>query len=466
MKKTIQLLFFLFLGLNACNKEEQTKDFKLAIVDISKESDWDWFVSDKEGNYFFLQESNSKPIKVMLHFNTSETDIPVFFNANGFPEKVIFQDYIFVFSNHHSTYVDFAAIYPNGKIDVFKNVTTDINWDNVLKSANSVAAWSDVIRWTGRVVGAVPCALSIAASVGSGGLAIPIAAFTCGTYILETTADILEDEFEITNGFTEFGKLVGKVGIATDCSVELTGIDCFTSLASEGLNHWADKLEEMENAKKNKINEANSLLNSGVNITTGTQPYNGYTYKTVKIGTQWWFAENLQTTTYRDGTAIPNVTSNSSWAALTTDAYCWYNNDISNKATYGALYNWFAAKTGKLCPVGWHVPADAEWTILSNNLGGETVAGGKMKTSGTSIWWSPNTGATNESGFSSIPGGSRYYNDGVFYWIGGHSRLWSFTEISSASAFARELLNENMTLYRNSNGLPKQMGISVRCIKD
>lgn len=126
----------------------------------------------------------------------------------------------------------------------------------------------------------------------------------------------------------------------------------------------------------------------------------GNTYKIIKIGDQVWTAENLRTTRYNDGTEIPLVTDYTAWTNLTTPAYAWTNNDIGNKSVYGALYNWFAVKTCKLCPSGWHVPTDAEWTILENHLGGISVAGGKMKETGTEHWFAPNTDATNESGFT------------------------------------------------------------------
>ena len=116
---------------------------------------------------------------------------------------------------------------------------------------------------------------------------------------------------------------------------------------------------------------------------------------------------NLKTTKYNDGTSIPNVTNDTSWSNLTTGAYCWYNNDVSYKNPYGALYNWYAVNTGKLAPKGWHVPSDAEWTTLITYLGGESIAGGKLKEAGTTHWLSPNTEATNSTGFSALPGGRR-----------------------------------------------------------
>ena len=133
----------------------------------------------------------------------------------------------------------------------------------------------------------------------------------------------------------------------------------------------------------------------------------GNVYQTVTIGTQVWMVENLKTTRYIDGTAIPLDTNSSTWGGLTTPGYCWYNDSAIYGNTYGALYNWYAVNTGKLAPAGWHVPTDSEWTVLTTYLGGETVAGGKLKDTGTTYWQSPNTGATNASGFLALPGGFR-----------------------------------------------------------
>ncbi len=110
----------------------------------------------------------------------------------------------------------------------------------------------------------------------------------------------------------------------------------------------------------------------------------GNIYETVTIGTQVWLTENLKATKYNDGTSIQFVTDNTLWATLSTPAYCWYNNDGGNyKDIYGGLYNWWAVNTGKLCPTGWHVPSDGEWTTLTSTLGGENVAGAKLKETGT-----------------------------------------------------------------------------------
>lgn len=193
----------------------------------------------------------------------------------------------------------------------------------------------------------------------------------------------------------------------------------------------------------------------------------GNEYGTVIIGGQVWMKANLRTTRYNDGTEIPNVISNSEWSNLSSGAYCWYENDISNKTPYGALYNWYSVKTGKLCPKGWHVPSNQEWTDLSYELGGPEIAGGKLKAIGK--WAEPNVGATNETGFSAFPGGERYVNgqniDGAFLGLESGGR-WCTSSEQSASQFF------TISIYRSSGKIDdmipdnKKKGLSVRCLKD
>ncbi len=142
---------------------------------------------------------------------------------------------------------------------------------------------------------------------------------------------------------------------------------------------------------------------------TGTvTDIDGNVYQTIGIGSQYWTAENLKTTRFNDGTPIPLVTDNSTWEFLVAPGYCWYNNDeAASKEVYGALYNWYVVVSSKLPPEGWHVSTDAEWTILETFLGGITGAGGKLKETGTDHWLTPNTGATDETGFTALPGGIR-----------------------------------------------------------
>ena len=192
----------------------------------------------------------------------------------------------------------------------------------------------------------------------------------------------------------------------------------------------------------------------------------GNVYKTVKIDTQEWLVENLKTTKYNDGTAIPLVTDKTAWAALTTPAYCLYNNDeASNKATYGALYNWYAVQTGKLCPIGWHIPSNEEWIIMTTYLGGESVAGDKLKEKGTTYWQSVpgSNSATNESGFTALPGG-QCSDYGNFAFIGVYGFWWNSNEYNSSGAWYIRMSNGDRVVRRSDDS--KNNGFSVRCIKD
>ena len=194
----------------------------------------------------------------------------------------------------------------------------------------------------------------------------------------------------------------------------------------------------------------------------------GNSYKTVYIGTQQWMGENLKTSKYSDGTTIPNITDNKQWAQLTTGAWSYYNNDAANNVKYGKLYNWYAVSpttngNKNVCPTGWHVPTDAEWTVLTDYLGGESVAGGKLKEVGTTNWNSSNTDATNTSLFTGLPGGYRYY-DGSCGSIGISGFWWSSTEDDTYFAWTRYLYDVGGDAYRY--GGDKRDGFSVRCLRD
>jgi len=183
-------------------------------------------------------------------------------------------------------------------------------------------------------------------------------------------------------------------------------------------------------------------------------------YNIIEIGSQVWLEENLRTTKFNDGNLIPTETDNAAWTSLATPAYCWYNNDVLNKDIYGALYNWYSINTGKLCPSSWHIPSDDEWTILIDFLEGESVAGGKLKEIGTNHWVSPNTGATNESGFNAVPAGSRYIGVGLFANLGQRADWWS-----SNLPYSYSIWNYQESVFRGSFSIP-EYGFSVRCIQN
>jgi uncharacterized protein (TIGR02145 family) len=219
-----------------------------------------------------------------------------------------------------------------------------------------------------------------------------------------------------------------------------------------------------------------SSNNSSSNTVTDAD---GNVYHTVKIGTQTWTVENLKTTKYNDGTAIPLVTDGTAWSNLTTGAYCGYNDSATYKTTYGALYNWYAVNTGKLAPAGWHVPTDAEWTTLETyliangyNYDGTTTGNYIAKAMAAQTNWTIystvgtigcNLSANNRSGFSALPGGYRDYS-GSFLSVGGYGFWWSATEYDASYADSRSIGYSDSGFGRG--GDYKSCGFSVRLVKN
>ncbi len=190
----------------------------------------------------------------------------------------------------------------------------------------------------------------------------------------------------------------------------------------------------------------------------------GNVYHEVKIGNQTWMKENLKTTRYRNGVDITTNLSSVDWQSNITGACADYNNDPPITVVYGKLYNWYAvANPLGLCPVNWHVPSDSEWTELANYLGGDSIAGGKLKEIGVSHWATPNTNATNSSSFTGLPGGYRLPT-GAYYNIYAVGFWWSATQDSLTGAYFRSLNSSNDDLFRNS--YKETYGFSLRCVKD
>ncbi len=227
------------------------------------------------------------------------------------------------------------------------------------------------------------------------------------------------------------------------------------------------KKDDDENSNSDNSTNGQTTAEFNSNVTYGTMTdQDGNTYKTVTIGTQTWMAENLRTTKYNDGSSISNITDNDEWANTTNGAYCCYNNSTSldTIATYGYLYNWLAVSTGTLAPEGWHVATQEDWTTLSDYLLGEDVAGGKLKEAGTTHWTSPNTGASNATGFTALPGGIRLFDYGTFDNIGDGGVWWTSTEGGSTYAYYCNISYSKSYLW--CTGHNKLYGYSVRCIKD
>lgn len=242
----------------------------------------------------------------------------------------------------------------------------------------------------------------------------------------------------------------------TSVSANLTGLDCGVTY------HY----------RVRAVNSGGTSTGSDQTFTTigSVSDVDANTYNVVRIGSQVWFKKNLATRFYSDGTAIQNCEDALMWVLISSGAYCWYNNSSANKATYGALYNWYAINSatngGKnICPTGWHVPSNTEFSTLISNQGGTAVAGGKMKETGTTHWLGPNAGATNESGFTALPGGWRNDSGGTFANMTYRGFFWTSTQNAANTAWVIYLdyLIDDAATYGDYN---KHKGYSIRCLKD
>jgi uncharacterized protein (TIGR02145 family) len=260
------------------------------------------------------------------------------------------------------------------------------------------------------------------------------------------------------------------------------------TLDGPGAGNFVSALTDLQigttyNVRAYATNSAGTGYGKTLSFAAVILDYDGNSYSAVKIGDQLWTVENLKTSTFNDGTEIVNETDDLAWSELNTSAYCWYQNDAtSNKDTYGALYNWYAVNSGKLCPTGWHVPDNDEWTALETflitngyNYDGSTVENRCAKALASATGWNSSAmeGAVgntdysdkrNVTGFTALPGGVRDANQRIFGSIGNYGMWWTASEDSPATAWDRGLANSTNSIGRLN--VLKSHGFSVRCLKD
>ncbi len=259
------------------------------------------------------------------------------------------------------------------------------------------------------------------------------------------------------NGDFSLNPYGGNVGIGTTNPIEKLEVNGNIKVDGDIIidgQYFKDLLEEFQ------------MLMDITGIGTLTD-IDGNIYRTVKIGEQIWMAENLKVTHLNNGTPIPYQPDNMSWCNTSSLAYCWYANNSGNyEDPYGAHYNWFAADNENICPSGWHVPTVDEFNILRDSYGGRETSGGKMKETGTRHWRSPNTGATNESGFTALPGGARSsFSEGMFMGIYNFCEIWTASQSSDSERVYAVYMNYYET-YSAITSAFKNDGHNIRCMKD
>lgn len=207
---------------------------------------------------------------------------------------------------------------------------------------------------------------------------------------------------------------------------------------------------------------ASFTVDAGLPCPDSVQDVEGNVYPTVEIGGQCWMERNLATGTYKDGSAIPTGLGDGAWSSTSDGAVAIYGDDPLNGSVYGRLYNWHAVNDPRgLCPVGWRVPTDGDWTVLTDHLGGEVLAGTEMKSAAID---SPSWDGTNTSGFSGLPGGERNSASGAYANLGYSGAWWSATEASSIGAHNRQLFDGLPFVVRGN--IVKNAGFSIRCLQD
>jgi len=301
-----------------------------------------------------------------------------------------------------------------------------------------------------------------------------------GTYFIKTETDLNGGtDYTITGvsqllsvPFALYANEAGNVpsieGLSTQQALEDTAIAIRSSIPhiiDGDINNEIQTFSVSKTGDTLFLSKANWIIVPGISMAQPIKDYDGNPYKTVTIGNQEWMAENLKTTHYSNGDPIPEVTD-AEWLNLETGAYCNYNNDVSIANIYGKLYNFYvAADNRNVCPIDWHVPSDAEFKVLEDFLGGENIAGGKMKEVGLTHWISPNIDATNDSGFSGLPAGVRWTNqDAEFQQLGSALSLWSTTSDGETLSWSHSLNTNGAYVFIMNDD--KKAGFSIRCIKD
>lgn len=282
MKKKICILINLSLMMgvllmltSSCKKKsipELPKLPEISVVNISQESDWDYWVVGKK-DYYYLKTENSLPKSVLFHSSEANKDYSIFFTDDGRIDKVAVDNYIFILRNFKGNKVDIGIIDPKGNIEILREVATDYDWTNLTQKSAGISSNESVIRWTGRVVAGVPCLLSVLEASGTGGALAPLAFWKCGNYLLKLSNDIATNEFDIHNGITNFINSYGDALLVYNCSgADPTG--CLIGLSSRGYSQMANNLNQIEGTRSGDVQTTEAALGYGYGDVQATLIWN------------------------------------------------------------------------------------------------------------------------------------------------------------------------------------------------
>ena len=413
--------------------------------------DW-WSFDEAQGLWMhegIAQRQGNQYIGQASHFSWWNVDVPVNFNdlfgsvntPDGIPISDAFINVISPTMGTGVTYTSSEGLF-TGRVpkdqqltlNAFLTCSTTNSW--ILVHSETIYSQSQVLSST------------ITASL-DGYFPISGIVVNCENQPVESGYVTMGPQVYMTNEASQF-----TIHTCATGEYEIRGFD---TTAPE-----STKVSEMTTVQVGMQGVDAGVLQACLEIFGTVADIDGNIYPTVLIGNQWWMAENLRSSTYANGESIPNVSDSTSWAQLTSGAWCNFNNSEANDADFGKMYNWHTvADPRSVCPTDWHVPTVAEWTTLVDYLGGQPVAGEKMKT--TTVWQNVVTNGTNESGFSALPGGSRNGYSGTFYSIGYYGYWWSSTEGNLNTARVYHLLNISNNIFSGHNA--KKEGYSIRCIR-
>jgi uncharacterized protein (TIGR02145 family) len=420
---------------------------KIVLVNVSKESDWNYWFFGNKGENFFIKTENYIPSTIYYKPSPEQEGFTIIADNYGRPGQVVVNGNLILLNNFNGESVDISVITARNEIKIYKGIQCSIGWSSVKITPVLKALPLNDIR---SLAGGIANLIDLAKVIQSRGTELISSLPDKSDLIGILSSAVPEDLQEIIPCPATLRICNQLAGCAA-----MSDINCFNNLAKKADSFAATAKGIIKNNK-----EAANLATLQLGDPTLVIDIDGNVYHSIKIGNQTWTQENLRVTHYRNGDPILQHISDSEWMMVQTGALSFYNEDLQHQISYGALYNWYAViDNRKLAPIGWHIPTVEEYYTLINFLG--LNAGSKLKEQNIIHWNAPNSEATNESKFSALPGGFR----GDFCRYIGLYGWWysSSTQDNASVGLALTYDNPNAGIFKDPRLF---MGYSVRCVKD